>query len=106
MRDQITDQLLTAVRAAVAQARAGGVTTRACIWDATAAAVDADNRSRPSTEARRTANAACRAIEPSEARADTAPRPKAPRLARVLFAAANYLARRTTTPTTPEAPRA
>ena len=42
MRDPETAQLLTAVREAVVAARAGGVTVRACIFDATAAAVDED----------------------------------------------------------------
>lgn len=67
MRDPETEQLLENVRKAVAAARTGGVTVRACIFDATAAAVDGDGRAWPSPEARHTAQEACRAIDPPTA---------------------------------------
>jgi len=63
MRDPHTDHLLTHVRRAVAEARMGGVSVHACIFDAACAAVDGDVCSWPSPEARRTANDACRGIE-------------------------------------------
>jgi hypothetical protein len=93
MRDPETSRLLDAVRSTVAEARRGGATVRSCIWDATAAAVDVAP-GRPSREARAIADAACRAVEPPTARANPTPRPKVPLLARVLFAAANGIARR------------
>jgi hypothetical protein len=92
MRDPETDRLLTDVRQAVAAARAGGVTVRACIFDATAAAVDEKAIGWPSVEARRIADNACRAVEPPTGMANPAPRPKPPALARLLWSLANRLA--------------
>ena len=90
MRDPQTDRLLTDVRKAVAAARDGGATVRACIFDATAAAVDGEDRW-PSPEARRTAENACRAIEPPTAKAGPKP-PPPPAVARGLFWLANRIA--------------
>lgn len=90
MRDPETERFLTDVRRAVAAARAGGVTTRACIFDATTAAVDGEDRW-PSPEARHTAESACRAIEPPTAKAGPKP-PPPPAVARVLFWLANRAA--------------
>lgn len=78
MRDPETARLLTDVKTAVVAARTGGVTARACIFDATAAAVDADARGWPSRDARRTAEAAALALnlpavaDPESAAADIA----------------------------------
>jgi len=94
MRDPETERLLTDVRKAVAAAREGGVTVRACIWDATHAAVDGDDRSWPSPEARHIADGACRAVEPPTAKADPTPRPQPPRTAWILFRLANRIAQR------------
>ncbi len=94
MRDPETDRLLTDVRHAVTAARAGGVTVRACIFDATTAAVDADAYAWPSDEARRTAENACRAVDPPTAKASTEPRPDPPALARLLWNLANRIAAR------------
>jgi hypothetical protein len=93
MRDPETDRLLTDVRRAVAAARAGGVTVRACIFDATAAAVDGDARTWPSPDARRTADGACRAVDPPTVKAGPKPSPP-PAAARVLFWLANRIAAR------------
>jgi hypothetical protein len=94
MRDPETAHLLQAVQSAVIEARQGGVTVRACIWDATAAAVDGEPTPWPSPEARRTADNACRAVDPPRARANPEPRPEPPLLARWLFATADWVARR------------
>lgn len=94
MRDPETDRLLADVRQAVTAARAGGVTVRACIFDATAAAVDEKAVGWPSPEARRIADSACRAVEPPTATVDPKPRPKPPALSRLLWALANRLAGR------------
>ncbi|MER7487920.1 hypothetical protein ABTY20_18835 [Streptomyces sp. NPDC126497] len=64
MRAPETERLLAEVRRVVAEARAGGVSVQACIFDATVAAVDGGTRSWPSAEARGIAVAACRAVEP------------------------------------------
>jgi hypothetical protein len=93
MRDPETERLLTDVRHAVTAARAGGVTVRACIFDATTAAVDADDRTWPSAEARKTADDACRAVEPATAKAGPKP-PPPPAVARALFWLANRIAAR------------
>lgn len=94
MRDPETSRLLADVRDAVVAARAGGVAVRACIFDATAAAVDGDSRNWPSPEARRTAEDACRAVDAPTVMADPRPRPKAPAVARALFWLANRIAAR------------
>ncbi len=94
MRDPETARLLDDVRQAVTAARAGGVTVRACIFDATAAAVDEKADGWPTAEARHIADNACRAVEPPTAMADPTPRPKPPALARLLWALANRLATR------------
>ncbi|MFJ5973554.1 hypothetical protein [Streptomyces sp. NPDC093060] len=94
MRDPETDRLLTDVRRAVAAARAGGATTRACIFDATTAAVDADATAWPSDEARHAANNACRVVEPPTVKANPAPRSKPPALTRLLWHLANRVAER------------
>lgn len=94
MRDPETDRLLADVRRAVAAARGGGVTVRACIFDATVAAVDEDARAWPSAEARKTANDACRAVEPPTAMANSAPRSKPPAVALLLWKLADRLAAR------------
>lgn len=94
MRDPETDRLLADVRQAVTIARAGGVSVRACIFDATAAAVDEKAAGWPTAEARRIADNACRAVEPPTAMANPAPRPKPPALARLLWSLANRLAAR------------
>lgn len=70
MRDPQTDQLLTNIRKAVAAARDAGVTVRACIFDATCAAVDGDGRAWPSREARHAAENACRAEAEDDQPAD------------------------------------
>lgn len=93
MRDPDTDRLLTEVRAAVAVARQGGVTVRACIWDATAASVDGELKNWHSPEARRTADGACRAVDPPTAKAGPKP-PPPPAVARALFWLANRIATR------------
>lgn len=93
MRDPETDRLLTDVRRAVATARAGGVTVRACIFDATVAAVDEDASAWPSAAARRTAEGACRAVDPPTAKAGPKP-PPPPAVARALFWLANRAATR------------
>lgn len=62
MRDPNIDRLLTEVRQAVANARAGGATIHACVWDATAAAVDADAHRGLTREARQAADAATAAV--------------------------------------------
>ena len=93
MRDPQTDQLLTDVQQAVARARKGGVTVRACIFDATAAAVDGEAHWF-SPEARRTAENACRAVDPPTVKANPQPLPKAPLAARVLLGLANRIAER------------
>jgi len=95
MRDPETDQLLTDVRKAVVAARDGGVTVRACIWDATRAAVDGDASGWPSPEARRTADNACQAVDPPTAKAGPKPAPP-PAVARALFWLANRIAARGT----------
>ncbi len=64
MRSPETERLLADVRRAVTEARAGGVSVQACIFDATVAAVDGGDRSWPSAEARGVAVAACRAVQP------------------------------------------
>jgi hypothetical protein len=94
MRDPETARLLTEVRKAVSAARAGGVAVRACIFDATTAAVDGEVRGWPSAEARRIAENACRAIEPPTAKAAPEPRRTVPLAARVLFRIANRIAER------------
>lgn len=94
MRDPETDRLLADVREAVTTARAGGVSVRACIFDATAAAVDEKAVGWPTAEARRIADNACRAVEPPTAAANPTPRPKPPALSRLLWAFANRLAAR------------
>lgn len=95
MRDPKTDRLLTDVRHAVAAARTGGVAVRACIWDATRAAVDGRATGWPSEEARRTADDACRAVDPPTVKAGPKPPPPPPRaLARALFWLANRIAAR------------
>jgi hypothetical protein len=93
VRDPRTQQLLTEVTKAVAAARAGGVSIRTCIWDATAAAVDGDARTWPSAEARATAENACRAVDPPTVEAGPPPTP-APPAARALFWLANRIAAR------------
>lgn len=65
MRTNETERLLKDVSKAVAIARARGVTARACIFDATAAAVDGDARVWPSPEARHIAEEACKAVDPA-----------------------------------------
>lgn len=95
MRDPETDRLLRDVQTAVTAARKGGVTTRACIFDATTAAVDV-RVAWPTQEARRIADNACRAIEPPDTIADPSPRPKPPALARLLWNLANRIAARST----------
>lgn len=92
MRDPQTDQLLTDVQQAVARARKGGVTVRACIFDATTAAVDGES-GWPSTEARRTAEGACRAVDPPKVKAGPKPPPPPP-VARALFWLANRITER------------
>jgi hypothetical protein len=94
MRDPETERLLADVRQAVTAARAGGVSVRACIFDATAAAVDQKSAGWPTAEARRIADNACRAVEPPTVMANPAPRLKPPALARLLWAFANRLAAR------------
>jgi len=96
MRDPETDRLLTNVRQAVTAARAGGVTVRACIFDATVAAVDESVRGWPSAEARKTAEDACRAVDPPTVMADPQPRSQPPAIARLLFALADRIAARST----------
>lgn len=93
MRDPQTAQLLTDVKQAVARARQGGVTVRACIFDATTAAVDGEAHW-PSPEARRTAEDACRAVDPPTVKAGPKP-PPPPRIARALFWLANRITERT-----------
>ncbi|MDX3714394.1 hypothetical protein PV733_36815 [Streptomyces europaeiscabiei] len=93
MRDPETSRLLTDVRTAVAAARAGGVAVRACIFDATTAAVDGELREWPSPEARHTAEGACRAVDPPTAKAGPTP-PPPPAVARALFWLANRIAAR------------
>ncbi|MFI8872424.1 hypothetical protein [Streptomyces sp. NPDC055243] len=93
MRDPESDRLLRDVQTAVVAAREGGVTTRACIFDATTAAVDA-RAAWPTQEARRIADNACRAIEPPDAMADPAARTKPPALARMFWGLANRIAAR------------
>ncbi|MER7835300.1 hypothetical protein ABTY98_05155 [Streptomyces sp. NPDC096040] len=92
MRDPKTERLLTDVRSAVAAARAGGVTARACIFDATTAAVDQTASAWPSAHARQTAESACRALEPPTVITDPAPRPRPPWAARLLMRLAHRLA--------------
>ncbi|MFJ8348971.1 hypothetical protein ACIQ9J_21945 [Streptomyces sp. NPDC094153] len=75
-------------------ARAGGVTVRACIFDATVAAVDEEVRAWPSAEARRTAENACRAVDPPTVTARPVPAPKPPAAARLLWSLANRIAAR------------
>ena len=94
MRSPETERLLTEVRRAVATARAGGVTARACIFDATTAAVDEKAGGWPTAEARRVADNACRAVEPPTVMADPTPRTKPPVLAGLLWNVANWLATR------------
>jgi hypothetical protein len=94
MRDPEVDRLLTDVRKAVVAARSGGAAVRACIFDATSAAVDGEVRGWPSTEARKTADDACRAVDPPTAMPDPRPRPKPPAAARLLSNLANWLASR------------
>ncbi|MGW0904971.1 hypothetical protein [Streptomyces sp. NPDC002853] len=96
MRDPETDRLLRDVQAAVVAAREGGVTTRACIFDATTAAVDV-RTAWPTPEARRIADNACRAIEPPDAQAGPKP-PPPPAAARALFWLANRIAARKAKP--------
>lgn len=91
MRDPETDRLLTDVRRAVVAAREGGVAVRACIWDATRAAVDETADGWPSPDARKTADGACRAVDPPTAKAGPKP-PPPPAAARALFWLANRLA--------------
>jgi hypothetical protein len=93
VHDPETDQLLTDVRNAVVAARDGGVTVRACIWDATRAAVDCEASGWPSPEARRTADNACQAVDPPTAKAGPKP-PPPPAVARALFWLANRIAAR------------
>jgi hypothetical protein len=93
MRHPETSRLLAGVRDAVVAARTGGVAVRACIFDATAAAVDGDSRNWPSPEARRTAEDACRAVDPPTAKAGPKP-PPPPATARALFWLANRIAAR------------
>jgi hypothetical protein len=84
VRSPEVERVLTDVRRAVTEARAGGAGLRACIWNATTAAVDAPSaRAWPSEKARRTADAACLAVDP------------APRAARLLYSAAQWIIRRT-----------
>ncbi|MCX5365892.1 hypothetical protein OG864_45160 [Streptomyces sp. NBC_00124] len=93
MRDPQTAQLLAEVQQAVVNARDGGVTARACIFDATAAAIDGGT-GWPSPEARKTAEDACRAIDPPTCKAGPKP-PPPPVAARALFWLANRIASRT-----------
>ncbi len=93
MRDPETERLLTDVRRAVAAARSGGVTVRACIFDATIAAVDEHATKWPSAEARKTAEDACRAVEPPTVKAGPKP-PPPPAVARALLWLANRIAAR------------
>jgi hypothetical protein len=93
MRDPETARLLRAVSVAVADAREGGCAARACIWDATVAAVDGEYREHASPEARRTADGACRAVDPPTVKAGPRP-PDPPRLARWLLRLGNALASR------------
>jgi hypothetical protein len=95
MRDPETDRLLADVRKTVAAARSGGVTVRACIFDATAAAVDGELRTWPSPEARHTAENACRAVDPPTAKAGPKP-PPLPAAARALFWLAHRIAAKAT----------
>jgi hypothetical protein len=92
MRDPETNRLLTDVRRAIVAAREGGVTVRACIFDATYAAVDGEDHW-PSAEARKTAEDACRAVDPPTAKAGPKP-PPPPAAARALFWLANRIASR------------
>ncbi|MDH6489606.1 hypothetical protein [Streptomyces sp. SAI-127] len=91
MRDPETARLLDDVRRAVAAARAGGVTARACLFDATTAAVDQSAAAWPSVHARQVAESACRALDRSPVRANPAPRPRPPLLARLLLRLAEQL---------------
>ncbi|WP_405506417.1 hypothetical protein OG323_06315 [Streptomyces cyaneofuscatus] len=93
MRDPETDRLLTDVRAAVIAAREGGAAIRACIWDATAAAVDQKMQTY-SPEARSIADAACSAVEPPSAAPAKGPQVPPPFLAKLLWSAANWIASR------------
>jgi hypothetical protein len=63
MRDTKAERLLTDVRKAVAAARAGGVSVRACVFDAVVAAVNEKTDGWPTAEARHIADEACRAVE-------------------------------------------
>jgi hypothetical protein len=63
MRDPETTRLLADVQTAVVAARRGGVTARACIFDAAAAAADPDAAGWPSRPARRVAETAARAVD-------------------------------------------
>jgi hypothetical protein len=76
MRDHETERLLWEVRRAVVAARLNGVSAKACIFDATVAAVDSSVRVFPSEEARRAAVRACRAVDAPEPVPDPAPRPQ------------------------------
>ncbi|MEU0950477.1 hypothetical protein ABZ379_48840 [Streptomyces canus] len=91
MRDPETERLLTDVRRAVAAARTAGVTTRACLFDATTAAIDQNAATWPSTHARQVAENACRALDPPTVMANPAPRPRPPLLARLLLRLAEQL---------------
>jgi hypothetical protein len=91
MRDPETQRLLTDVRRAVVAARAAGVTTRACLFDATTAAVDQTAHGWPSAHARQVAENACRALDPPTVMANPAPRPRPPLLARLLLRLAEQI---------------
>jgi hypothetical protein len=95
MRDPEIERLLTEVRRAVVDARAGGVTVGACLFDATVAAVDKTVQGWPSADARRAAVAASRVMEPPVVSPAPAPGRKPPALARLLWSLANRIAART-----------
>jgi hypothetical protein len=96
MRTEETSRLLAAVRKAVTEARAGGVTARACVFDATVSAVDCERFGWPSSQARTAAEAACRGLEPTTAAAVVVAtdQPAPPLVARLLLRAGQWIAER------------
>lgn len=94
MRGSETDRLLTEVRRVVVDARAGGVTVGACLFDATVAAVDKTVQGWPSAEARKAAVAASRVMDPPSVTATPEPGPRPPMAARLLWSLANRIAAR------------
>jgi hypothetical protein len=94
MRDLGTERLLKEVRRAVVDARAGGVTISACLFDAAVAAVDETTQGWPSANARKAAVAASRVMDPSVIGAAPTPTRKPPSAARLLWSLANRIAAR------------